>query len=264
MKEDHPQMSDRFIVTPYFLDEEWPQLEALGLGVYVANRQVLGHGDQIATMSPLLRGLSDLVWDAMRRGERPVSISGDCCSAIGVLAGLQRADTNPTLIWFDAHGDFNTRETTPSGFLGGMPLAMIVGRGEQRLVEAADLRNLSERQVILTDARDLDPGEREALERSSVRLVGDVRTLLEEGLPEGPLYVHFDTDVVNPVDAPAQNYLAQGGPSASELAEVFARLAHTTRVVAISVSSWNPNLDEDGRTKRVCMELLDVLRGSLK
>ncbi|MDQ7840046.1 MAG: arginase family protein [bacterium] len=264
MKEAHPHMPDRFIVTPFFLDEAYSQLEALGLDCYDANKQPIGHGDQIAAVSPLLRGLSDLVCDAVRRGERPVSISGDCCSAIAVLAGLQRAGTNPTLIWFDAHGDFNTWETTPSGFLGGMPLAMIVGRGEQRLVEAAGLVNLPERQVVLTDARDLDPGEREALARSSVRHVGDVRALLEGDLPEGPLYVHFDTDVVNPLDAPAQNYLAQGGPAASQLAEVFALLAHTTRVVAISVSSWNPNLDEDGRTKRVCMELLDVLRGSLK
>jgi len=257
-------MTDRFIVTPYFIDAEWPQLEELGLGSHVANRPALGIGDQIATISPLLRGLSNLVCDAVRSGERPVSISGDCCSAIGVLAGLRRAGADPTLIWFDAHGDFNTWETSPSGFLGGMPLAMIVGRGEQRLAEAAGLVSLSERQVILTDARDLDPGEREALARSSVRHVGDVRTLLEGDLPEGPLYVHFDTDVVSPVDAPAQNYLAQGGPSASELAEVFARLARTARVVAVSVSSWNPNLDEDGRTKRVCMGLLDVLRGGLK
>ncbi len=256
-------MSDRFMVTPYFLDEEWPQLEALGLSVHDANRPALGHGDQIAAMSPLVRGLSDLVCDAMRRGERPISICGDCCSAIGVLAGLQRAGTNPTLIWFDAHGDFNTWETTPSGFLGGMPLAMIVGRGEQRLVEAAGLRNQPERQVILTDARDLDPGEREALEGSSVRRVGDVRMLLQ-ALPLGPLYVHFDTDVVTPTDAPAQNYLARGGPSASELADVFAHLARTARVVAISVSSWNPDLDEDGRTQRVCMGLVDVLRGGLE
>lgn len=261
---DLPPVPDRFIVTPYFIDAEWPQLEALGLVSYVANRQALGNGDKIAVISPLLRGLSDLVCDAVRGGERPVSISGDCCSAIGVLAGLRRAGTNPTLIWFDAHGDFNTWDTTPSGFLGGMPLAMIVGRGEQRLAEAAGLANLSERQVILTDARDLDPGEREALKLSSVRRVGDVRTLLEGDPPAGPLYVHFDTDVVSPVDAPAQNYLAQGGPSASELAEVFAHLANTNRVAAISVSSWNPNLDADGQTKRVCMELLDVLRGGIE
>lgn len=254
-------MHDRFIVTPYFLEEEWRQLETLGLSVYDLNRPPLGQGDRMAVIVPLHRGLSDLVWGAMQHGERPVSICGDCCSAIGVLAGLQRAHTNPTLIWFDAHGDFNTWETTPSGWLGGMPLAMIVGRGEQRLTSAAGLEYLPERQVILTDARDLDPGERQALEHSSVRLVGNVRTLCEESLPEGPLYVHFDTDVVNPVDAPAMNYVARGGPLASELAEVFADLAHTARIVAVSVSTWNPKLDEDGRTRKVCMELLDVLLG---
>jgi arginase len=62
-----------------------------------------------------------------------VSIAGDCVATMGVLAGLHDAGITPTLIWFDAHGDFNTWETTPSGFLGGMPLAMIVGRGEQTM-----------------------------------------------------------------------------------------------------------------------------------
>jgi arginase family enzyme len=89
--------------------------------------------------------------------------------------------------------------------------------------------------------------------------VDDVRVLRTEALPDGPLYVHFDTDVTNPIDAPAMSYRASGGPSAPELAEVFAHLARTARVVAVSVSTWNPRLDGDGRTRRVCMELLDVL-----
>jgi arginase len=253
-------MRDRFIVTPYFLDEEWVQLESLGLGGDV-NRQPVGAGDQIAAITRLHRALSQLVSDAAQRGERPISICGDCCSAVSVLAGLQRAGMNPTLVWFDAHGDFNTWETTPSGFLGGMPLAMIVGRGEHRLAQAVGLTYLPERQVILADARDLDPGERDALAQSSVRHVRDARTLPGQDLPEGPLYVHFDTDAVNPVDAPAMNHRAPGGPLASELAQVFARLAQTARVAAVSVSTWNPNLDEDGRTQRICLDLLEVLIG---
>jgi arginase len=257
---DPPVRRDCIIVTPYFLDKASPQLRTPGLPVDEVNAPPLAHGDQIEGIAPLHRGLSDLVYDAVSRGCRPVSLCGDCCSAVGVLAGLQRAGLSPTLLWFDAHGDFNTWETTPSGFLGGMPLAMIVGRGDRRLADATALKSLSEHQVILTDARDLDPGEREALDRSAVRVLRDVR-LLEDSMLAGPLWVHFDTDVIDPAESPAQNYRAPGGPSAAVLAGVFARLASTGRVAAVSVSTWNPALDEDGRTQRVCLDLLEVLLG---
>ncbi|MDR7419194.1 MAG: arginase family protein [Armatimonadota bacterium] len=254
-------MRDHIVITPYFLDEAYPQFLTLGLRTDAVNSATPGRGDRMAAVAPLHRGLSDLVDDAVRRGERPVSICGDCCSAIGVLAGLQRAGMDVTLLWFDAHGDFNTWETTPSGFLGGMPLAMLVGRGDQRMADAVGLRPLPEGQVILTDARDLDPGEREALEHSAVRVLRDVRLLLEEPPPDGLLWAHFDTDVIDPADAPAQSYPAPGGPSAAVLAGVFARLASTGRVAAVSVSTWNPALDEGGHTRKVCLDLLDVLLG---
>ena len=82
-------------------------------------------------MSILHKEIAKHVSAALTGGSLPVSIAGDCCTAIGVMAGLQKARIQPLFIWFDAHGDFNTWETTPSGFLGGMPLAMIAGMGEQ-------------------------------------------------------------------------------------------------------------------------------------
>ena len=85
----------------------------------------LPHASPQVRMGVLYRGLARLV-----EGEdAPVVISGDCMVAIGVLAGLQARGIDPTLLWFDAHGDFHTWETTASGFLGGMPLAMVSGRG---------------------------------------------------------------------------------------------------------------------------------------
>ena len=188
-----------------------------------------------------------------------MSIAGDCCAAIGVLAGLQRAGVEPTLIWFDAHGDFNTWETTPSGFLGGMPLAMLVGRGDGTMPAAVGLKPLPEASVFLTDARDLDPAEREALLDSEVVHLPDVEDLMAYPLPGGPLYVHFDVDVVTPEEAPTQNYPAPGGPSSSTLDAVFRRLAGSRRLMAVSVSSWNPKLDEDGGSQKVCISLLETL-----
>jgi arginase len=210
-------------------------------------------------MAAIHRPLADWAAGVLSAGDRPVSIAGDCCAALPVLAALQRAGLDPTLVWFDAHGDFNTWETTPSGFLGGMPLAMLVGRGEQSLAEALDLRPLLEEQVILAGARDLDPGEREAVAGSGLLHCPDVAELEELPLPAGPLCVHFDCDVLNPEEAPAMSYLAAGGPGAEALGRVFRRLASSGRLAAVSLSAWNPDLDSDGRTRRATMQLLDEL-----
>jgi arginase len=203
--------------------------------------------------------MAEFVENAITRGQRPVSIAGDCCSSIGVLAGLQIAGVNPTLIWLDAHGDFNTWETTPSGFLGGMPLAMIVGRGEQTMPHAVGLRSFPESRVILSDARDLDPDEKKALAASAVNHLKDIRTVPDHPLIAGPLYVHIDADVINPNDAPAMSYLAPGGASATEMETIFRRLARSGRVIAVSLSAWNPDLDLDRRSQSVCMRLLNAL-----
>lgn len=254
-------MKNRMILTPYYLDGEVPGLKELGEADWWLNEPEMGELEVQGRMIELYRPLAQAVKSAVEGGERPVSIAGDCCTAIGVLAGLQRGGMAPTLIWFDAHGDFNTWETTPSGFLGGMPLAMIVGRGEVRMGQAVGQTALPESCVILTDGRDLDPGERILVEESAVEHLPRVGMLQERPLPEGAIYVHFDTDVINVQEAPAMNYLTAGGPTVEELRRVFAFLAESGQVAAVSVSSWNPELDEDGRTQRVVMSLLETLLG---
>lgn len=255
---------NRFILTPFFLDEFEEGLEDLARPGWRINRPALPTGktpggEKQARMVALYQPLRDAVAEAVEQGKRPVSVAGDCCTTLGVLAGLQQAGLRPTLIWFDAHGDFNTWETTPSGFLGGMPLAMAVGRGEQTMVEGVGLTPLPEEKVILTDARDLDPGEREAVEASAVTHVPQVEALLAMELPAGPLYVHFDTDVLDPEEAPAMNYAAPGGPSVAAVRRMFRRLAESGRVAVVSLSSWAPELDEDGRSQRACLSLLEEL-----
>jgi arginase len=173
--------------------------------------------------------------------DRPVVYAVDCVSTIGVLAGLQRKGIDPTLVFLDAHGDFNTWETTPSGFLGGMPLAMLTGRGEQTIVKGAGLKPLPDGRVILVDGRDLDPGEDQAIADSGIGFFS-VDELAHSTPPAGPLYVHVDGDVVDPSEMPAMNYPAPDGPSLDEVRTAMIHLAATGRVVAFSVSSWNPDL----------------------
>jgi arginase len=255
-------MQNQIIFSPYFIDEPLPDLESLARPNWQLNTIDLPAGKKMDAMAAVHRPLADFTEQSIRSGSRPVSIAGDCCSAIGMAAGVQRAGLNPVLIWFDAHGDFNTRETTPSGFLGGMPLAMLTGRGDQTMLKALGLKPISDDRVVLTDARDLDPAEKELVGASGVTHLKNVRDLINHPLPDGPLYVHVDTDVVDPDEAPAMNYVAAGGPSAADLDPVFEHLNLSGKLAAVSVSTWNPGLDTDGKSRKVCMHLLDTLIGS--
>jgi len=255
-------MQNQMILTPFFLDEPLPGLESLAASDWRINKPHLPEGETQQRLSALHKPLADFTQQSILNAKRPISIAGDCCTAIGMLAGLQRAGLDPILIWFDAHGDFNTWETTLSGFLGGMPLAMLVGRGEQTMLRALELIPLAEDRVIITDARDLDPAEKQLIEAANIIYLPDVKSLLDLTLPDDPLYVHIDTDIVNPAEASAMNYPAAGGPSAEELQTVMKHLRRTEKIAAVSVSTWNPKMDADGQSRRLCMGLLDTLIGS--
>lgn len=255
-------MPDRFLLSPFFLDRPEPGLAHLAGEGWGVDAPELPAAGQLERLAAVHRGIASWVAETLTVGQRPVVLAGDCCAAIPVLAGVQRAGIDPLLLWFDAHGDFNTPETTPSGFLGGMPLAMLVGRGDETLCRAAGVDPLLEERVLLTDARALDqPREAAAVASASLTHVPQVGALLDLPLGDGPLWVHWDTDVLTPAAAPAQNYPAPGGPSPEELGRVFRRLRATGRVAAVSVSCWNPALDASRSTERVCLDLLGELLG---
>ncbi|MEP6985601.1 MAG: arginase family protein [Chloroflexota bacterium] len=252
-------MQNQFMYTPFFIDQPQPDIAKLAQSDWKANQPDLSHDDQYSRMSALNETLSAFVAETVMAGDRPVSVNGDCCVTIGMLAGLQRARIDPLLIWLDAHGDFNTFETSPSGFIGGMPLAMLVGRGEQKLMELAGAKPLPEDQVILTDGRNLDVVEGVEVTASKVQHVNYVDDLLKLDLGDRPIYVHFDTDVLNPNDAPSMVYATEGGPSTKALIAVMKHLASTGRVVAASMTVWDMGKDTDKKTQAACMACLEAL-----
>jgi len=252
-------MKNQFVLTPYFLDRPLSGLEALLQTGWQINQAVPAGTTLVRRIAGMHAGLASLVEEAVKAGCRPVSIAGDCCAAMGMLAGLVRSGIDPHLIWFDAHGDFNTWETTPSGFLGGMPLAMLAGLGEQTILDLLEIEPLPQEQITLTDARDLDPGEKELVASSRITHLKDPQALLEKPLPDRPLWIHFDTDVVDPAYVPAQNYPAPGGISPQELGRVFSHLAGTGKIAAVSLSSWAPDLPGAEESRDVCLGLLEML-----
>ena len=251
--------SSQFILTPYFLDQALPGLEDLSQSGWQTNRINPTGNSVIRRIAEIHAALAVLVEKEVKAGRLPVSLAGDCCTTLGIQAGLARSGIIPQLIWFDAHGDFNTWETSPSGFLGGMPLAMLSGLGEQTILEVLGIDPLPQENIILTDARDLDPGEKELLAASRVTHMKDPLAFLETQLPEGPLWIHFDTDVVDPDYVPAQNYPAPGGINPTDLGRVFRHLASSGNIVALSLSSWAPDLPGANESRDVCLELLEML-----
>ena len=193
--------------------------------------------------------------------ERPLVLGGCCCSHVGAVEGLAARHDRLALVWVDAHGDLNTPETSPSGFLGGMPFAVLLGWCHDRLRRAAGLDPaLPEARAALVGARDLDPGERAAIDRSQLVVAGDIEAALA-GLPaDAPIHLHLDGDVLDPADAPGVDFPAPGGWSAARLVDECAALAETGRVVGISVCCGNPRRDPDGRGARAYARALQPFR----
>ena len=256
-------IKNRYILTPYFLDQPVPELEPIVASGWEINQPDLPKGDLQQRLGAIHKPLADFVSQTITAGGRPISLAGDCCTAIGVLAGLQRAGVDPWILWLDAHGDFNTPETSPSGFLGGMPLAMMVGKGDLTMPTAVGLQMLPENRVVLADGRDLDPEEQHMIQASDMVHLSNVDSLLTYPLPKGPWYVHFDTDVVALDESPAHNYPAPGGPSVALMEQVFRRLAADSQIVAVSLSAWNAKQDQDGKSATVSMFLLRTLIGDV-
>ncbi|HEY9104784.1 arginase family protein [Chitinimonas sp.] len=230
--------------------------------------RITDKSEQMRSMGRIYARLAERVCDAAAAGQRPLSIAGDCVSTLGVLAGLQQAGRQPQrILWLDAHGDFHTWGTTQTQYLGGMPLAMLVGRSDRRrharddihaLRATVGVRPYPEAQLVLSDARDLDPGEDEALAQSAI-----VRCDLDEVLthlsPHESLYVHFDTDVLDArQEMPALKYHVPHGPSLADMATLFTQLRNYP-LVAVSVSAWHADQDKDDQAARACLNLLQVL-----
>ncbi len=240
------------ISVPWFMGERLAGLAVPDPDVVVD--PPLPDGRPTERLAALYRHLAD----AVAGDDTPLVWAGDCVAICGGLAGLQRQGIDPVLVFFDAHGDFHTWKTTQSGFIGGMPLAMVVGRGEQTVVRGAGAAVIPEADAVLVDGRDLDPGEDEAVAGSELTLLS-VPDVAEWEPPDRPLYVHVDVDVVDPSDMPAVNYPAPGGPSLTEVEAALAALAATGRVVAASLSCWNPALPDAGRAAAATARLAQAL-----
>ncbi len=174
----------------------------------------------------------------------PLALLGECTLAPAVAGALLERYPDLALVWIDAHGDLNTPETSPSGFPGGMPFAILLGWCHPELRPGPALP--AER-AALVGGRDLDPGEAAAIERSGLTSADGVAGALQALPDTAPLWVHLDGDVLDPAVAPGVDFPAPDGWTAEHLLEECGLLAATGRIVGISVCCGNPERDPEGR-----------------
>ena len=210
--------------------------------------------------------------EAMRHGTLPLFLGGDHSIAVGTVGGVTH-DQRSGLIWIDAHGDFNTPETSPSGNIHGMPLAALMGRGHRDLVDQGRKGpKLPPEDVVLIGVRDLDDGEREALRRSRAS-VYTMRDIDERGIAKIGLeavaklghlervHVSLDMDAIDPSFAPGVGTPVPGGLTFREAHLLMELLAEEAHVGSIDVVEVNPILDAGNRTAQLALQLLSSLLG---
>ena len=220
------------IVSPYHLDEPIPRFDYTGPRDVTITVELPDVRDRWVRMELIYEQIAETV---AASDDAPVIIAGDCTTSLGVLAGLQRPARDLGIVWFDAHGDFHTEQTTTSGYLGGLPLALAVGVGTPRLSRLG-LRPVPAGQTLLVDARDLDPAEGELLASSDVRRALTT-TLTEHDLPAGSLYLHVDVDICDPAEFHDLLYPASGGPPLHDLRSALHRVVATGRVAATTIAA---------------------------
>jgi arginase len=254
--------------------------DAGDLPVKIAETQ--GPGDprqkylkEIREVCELLR---EAVGAAVGEGSLPVVLGGDHSIAMGTLAGLSRhyrkGNEKIGLVWFDAHADANTPETSPSGNIHGMPLAAALGLGEPSLVKLAGFSPMVEgSRAALVGIRDVDPAERENVQASGIgaftmRDVDErgMRAVMEEAIKRATtgtagFHVSFDMDGMDPSAAPGVGTPSPGGLSYREAHLAMEMLADPGKVIAAEFVEVNPVLDHKNGTARLAIELLASLLG---
>jgi arginase len=220
---------------------------------------------EVATAFELDGIVSEWVRQTLDEGGFPLVLSGNCnTAAIGTVSGAGPEDLG--IVWFDAHGEFNTPETTTTGFIDGMGLAIAVGRCWKAM--AAGVPGFSavpEENVVMVGVRDADPAEQARLYASEVAVVG-ADAIERQGLRAlagaldelkaraSRVYVHLDVDVLDARRAGRANQFAVGGgPDADELQAMLGMVRERFEVVAAGIASYDPTFDADGRVLRTAV-----------
>jgi arginase len=218
--------------------------------------------------------LSSAVNDVVESGSFPLVFGGDHSIAIGTLAGISKHYQNLGVIWYDAHGDLNTAETSPSGNIHGMPLAVSLGIGHPALTNIAGYSpKVKPENIVIIGARSLDEGERELIREKGIKVytmheidrLGMTKVMEEaveylKGRTDG-VHLSLDLDGLDPSDAPGVGTPVLGGISYRESHLAMEILEESKIITSAEFVEVNPILDEKNKTATVAVALMGSLFG---
>jgi arginase len=217
--------------------------------------------------------LAQKVEEILSNGELSLILGGDHSIAIGSISGFssycRRRNETPGLIWFDAHADMNTPETTPSGNIHGMPLGVVLGYGAPELVNLGGFTpKLNPEFCVHVGARDVDRGEREMIQKLGIRFM-TMREIDERGMStcmdeaiaiasraSGGYAVTFDVDALDPGDAPGSGTLVRGGLTYREAHLAMEKIGDAGGMRSLEVVEINTALDVNNKTAELGVELI--------
>jgi arginase len=219
------------------------------------------------------RALAAVVRRWVTAGSLPIVLAGSCDAALGVLAGFDHSRCG--VVWIDAHADFNTPESSVSGFLPGMSAAVLAGHCHADLwAQAGDAAPIPEERIVMLGTRDLSPeAERERLEASAIRVVAwrdgepraDVQAALDSlGARVEEVYLHVDNDALDPTVAPGiVDEPVPGGLSLEQLEGAVRAVADRFGIRAATLATYTPDRDQDDRTLRAGLRVMELVASSV-
>ena len=224
---------------------------------------------------PMGRRIAGAVATSIQGGRFPVVLGGDHSLSLGSIRGAAR-HRNLGVIWLDAHGDFNTPQTTPSGNIHGMPLVALCGLGDRRLTALWDETPpvIDPGRVAVIGARDLDPGEKDNLRNAGVLVLSmeqvdrtGIVAALEKAIDRisrdvDGIYLSMDLDALDPREAPGVGTPVPGGLTYREAHLVCEVIAESKKLIGMDVVEVNPILDERNRTAQLAVEFACSALGS--
>jgi arginase family enzyme len=203
----------------------------------------LGWRQSLAKAAPYLRHVAAYVDGVMARRRTPFIFANRCGASLATIAAALRHRPDAKVVWIDAHGDFNTPASTPTGYLGGMVLTALCG-----LWDSGFGAGLTPERIVLAGQRDLDDAERRLIAEHGVKLIAAPegrldRSRLVAAVDGAPIWLHIDTDVVDPLYLPAE-YRVAGGLHPDDLQAAIAALLHRSELVGFESTEFETPRDE--------------------
>jgi arginase len=226
------------------------------------------HVKYLESIAKAAEELAALVKQTLQAHEFPLVLGGDHSIALGSISGVASVHKNVGVIWLDAHADFNTEETTPSGNIHGMILASLAGLGNKRLSHIAGWSpKLNTQKIVIVGARDLDPGEKELLRANAIHVftmsdidrrgIRDImeQTLAIAGKDNQGIHLSLDMDGLDPSVAPGVGTPVRGGLSYREAHLAMELISDSDQLGSMDVVEVNPILDRENATALLAVEL---------